>query len=234
MAHATQVAAAGCLLLLTTLAGPRPAAGEPGMSAKSEPVIRLPEPKRDGTMSLEQSLERRRSVRSYAKDPLTLAQASQLLWAAQGITSRDGRRTAPSAGALYGLELYLVAGNVRDLASGIYRYRPQGHDLLRIVDADRRAELCAAAHGQSQVKSAPAVLVFTGVYERIARKYGARAERYTHMEVGHAAQNVCLEATALGLGTVPMGAFDDGRVGRVLGLPPGEQPLYILPLGRPE
>lgn len=204
------------------------------MSAKSEPVTKLPEPKRDGTMSLERSLEGRRSVRSYARDPLTLAEASQLVWAAQGITSRDGRRTAPSAGALYGLEVYLVAGSVQGLTPGVYRYRPQSHDLLRTIDADCRAELCAAAHGQSQVKSAPASLVFAGVYERIARKYGGRAERYTHMEAGHAAQNVCLQATTLGLGTVPVGAFDDEGVKRVLQLPPGEHPLYILPLGRPQ
>ena len=194
-------------------------------------MIKLPQPKHKGTMSVEEALQSRRSVRRYSAQSLTLAEVGQLLWAGQGVTSREGMRTAPSAGALYALEVYLVAGNVEDLPPGVYRYRPREHDLVPAVEGDKRGDLAAAALDQSCVKSAPAALVFAAVYERTARKYGDRAVRYAHIEVGHAAQNVCLQAAALRLGTVPVGAFDDERVGTVLMLGADERPLYIMPLG---
>ena len=156
--------------------------------------IDLPKPSVDGTVSLESAIRGRRSVRDFSKRSLSLANVAQLLWAAQGITSRDGGRAAPSAGALYPLEIYLVAGNVDSLPAGIYHYRPKKHRLRPIADGDRRKALAAAALDQSWVRRAPAVLVIAGIYERSARKYGERARRYTHIEVGHAAQNLFLQA----------------------------------------
>jgi SagB-type dehydrogenase family enzyme len=198
---------------------------------EADTVIKLPRPERDGEIPLEEALRSRRSVRSYSARPLTRAEAGQLLWAAQGVRSPDGARTAPSAGALYPLEVYLVAGDVEDLPPGVYRYRPREHDLVQTVEGDKRGDLAAAALDQSCVKNAAAAVVIAAVYERTARKYGDRAVRYAHIEVGHAAQNVCLQAVALRLGTVPVGAFDDERIGAVLMLKADERPLYILPMG---
>jgi SagB-type dehydrogenase family enzyme len=157
---------------------------------------------------------------------------AQLAWAAQGVTETRGRRTAPSAGALYPLELLVVAGSVEGLEPGVYRYRPSGHSLLELTRGDVRAALAAAALGQEWMADAPCVLVLGAVYERTTGKYGARGERYVHIEVGLAAQNTQLQATALGLGSVVVGAFDDGRVRTRLGLGSDERPLALLPVGR--
>ncbi len=194
--------------------------------------IKLPAPNLHGTVSLEDSLVRRRSVRDYSQEPLNLGELSQLLWAAQGITGDWGARTAPSAGALYPLEVYALVGNVQGLAAGIYHYIPNDHDIVLTTPGDMRLQLAGAALGQTSVKSAAVDLVFTAVYPRITRKYGERGIRYTHMEIGHAAQNVCLQAAAMGLGTVPIGAFDDIKVGTLLKLPKDEAPLYIIPVGK--
>ncbi|MDH5696652.1 MAG: SagB/ThcOx family dehydrogenase, partial [Dehalococcoidia bacterium] len=148
-------------------------------------VINLPEPRYDSDVSIEQSLLNRRSIRSYTGEPLTLQEVSQLLWAAQGITDPRGFRTAPSAGALYPLELYLVVGDVDDLTSGVYRYEPDGHQLARIIDGDKRAELADAALAQPWVKEGAISIVFTAVYERTTIKYGERGIRYVQMEAGH-------------------------------------------------
>jgi len=200
---------------------------------ENDPGIALPEPATDGDVTLERALQARRSERDYSKRPLSLADVAQLLWAAQGITSRGGGRTAPSAGALYPLELYLVAGNVDSLPEGVYRYQAKGHRLRLTTEGDPRKPLAKAALGQSWVRRAPAVLVVAGVYARSAKKYGQRARRYTHIEVGHAAQNVYLQAGARGLGTVIVGAFDDAAVQSVLGLPPDHRPLALMPVGHP-
>ncbi len=193
--------------------------------------IDLPEPSADSDVSVEAAIRERRSVREFSKHSLTLADVAQLLWAAQGITSQDGGRAAPSAGALYPLELYLVAGDVDSLPAGVYRYRPERHRLDHVADGDFRKDLAAAALNQSWVRRAPAVLVITGVYQRSAKKYGDRARRYTRIETGHAAQNVYLQATALGLGTVIVGAFQDAEVQEVLGLPEDHAPLALMPVG---
>lgn len=194
-------------------------------------IIRLPEPTYDSKISIEKALLKRRSVRDYKDEPLTLAEVAQLLWAAQGVTDPRGFRTAPSAGALYPLELYVVAGNVKNLPNGIYRYRPHSHELLRVAQGDKRTELCHAALGQSSVKDAAAMIVFSGVYERTTGKYGARGIRYVHIEVGHSAQNVYLQAVSLNLGTVVIGAFYDDAVKRILSMPAREQPFCIMPIG---
>lgn len=184
-------------------------------------------------MSVESTLKKRRSIRQFSKQSLSLPDLSQLLWAAQGMTARNGGRTAPSAGALYPLELYVVAGKVDSLPAGLYHYQPRGHRLQDMAAGDLRKSLAAAALDQAWIRRAPAVLVITGVYERSAKKYGERARRYTHIEVGHAAQNVYLQAAALALGTVIVGAFDDAEVGRILGLPADHRPLALLPVGHP-
>jgi SagB-type dehydrogenase family enzyme len=195
-------------------------------------AVKLPEPERDGEVSLEQSLLGRRSVRSYTKQPLTLAEVSQLVWAAQGITDDAGHRTAPSAGATYPLELYIVAGNVEELGAGIYHYLPAGHELVYISGGDIRSDLYDATLSQSAVKDGAISIVITAIYERTTERYGERGIRYVHIEAGHATQNLCLQATALGLGVVTIGAFEDERVSEVLDLPENENPLYVIPVGR--
>lgn len=154
-----------------------------------------------------------------------------MLWAAQGVTGDGGARTAPSAGALYPLELYVVAGEVKDLAPGIYRYNPKRHEMATMAAGDMRARLSRAALRQSSVRNGAVDLVFTAIYRRTTGKYDDRGIRYVHMELGHAAQNVCLQATAMGLGAVTIGAFQDGEVGKLLNLPKDETPLYIIPVG---
>lgn len=196
------------------------------------PHILLPKPIFKGVKSVEEALAERRSVREYTTEPISLAELAQLLWAAQGITGPENLRTAPSAGALYPLEVYAAAGNVEGLASGIYKYRPSTHSLVRYILGDIRGQLTAAALHQTYVKEAPIVLIITAIYERTTGKYGSRGIRYVDMEVGHAAENVHLQAVALGLAMVMIGAFDDLRIKQVLDLPEEEQPLYLLPIGR--
>jgi SagB-type dehydrogenase family enzyme len=198
---------------------------------KSE-TIKLPEPLQDSKTSVEKAILKRRSARSFKDSSLTLAEVSQLLWAAQGITSPRGLRTAPSAGALYPLEVYIVAGNVDALLDGIYHYRPVRHELVRLRKGDKRTELCAAALGQTSVRNAAAVIVFAAVYEKTTVKYGDRGIQYVHMETGHAAQNVFLQAVPLNLGTVVIGAFYDDGVRKVLKMSDREKPLYLMPVGR--
>lgn len=202
-------------------------------SEKTKPAIALPPPRLAGEQSLESVLDARRSIRAYRDAPLSLEEVSQLLWAAQGVTDEDGGRTAPSAGALYPLEVYLVAGNVTSLEAGVYHYRPRDHAIARHAEGDMRARLARAALSQECVRDGAAVLVFAAVYARTEGKYGERAARYVHMEAGHAAQNVCLQATALGLGAVPVGAFDDDAVHKALALPSAERALYLVPVGKP-
>lgn len=208
------------------------AAGEPIVTNKPTGVIKMPEPRQDSKTSLESALRHRRSTREFSKAALTLAEVSQLLWAAQGITNPEGKRTAPSAGALYPLEVFVVAGNVDGLPAGVYRYRPHGHVLTHVAEGDRRARLASAALEQDWLKDAPATIVIAAIYERTARRYKQRAERYVHIEAGHASQNVQLQAAALDLGTVIMGAFDDDQVKRVLAFADNEQPLCLLPIGK--
>jgi SagB-type dehydrogenase family enzyme len=197
-------------------------------------TIDLPSPKFESGVSVEEALTRRRSLRRFADAPLTLAEAGQLLWAAQGVTHSAGYRTAPSAGALYPLELFIVAGAVTDLPSGVYRYLPREHDLVRVREGDQRPALTAGALGQGMLRKAPAVLVFCAVYERITGKYDERGVRYAHMEAGHAAQNVHLQAVALGLGSVPVGAFREDGVRSAIGAEADETPVYLVPVGRGE
>jgi SagB-type dehydrogenase family enzyme len=189
--------------------------------------VTLP-PVTTGAASLDDALKRRRSVRTFSPRAVSQEHLGQLCWAAQGITdSAVGFRTAPSAGALYPLELYLV------LPTGLFHYEPRAHRLKRLDEADRRAKLARAAIGQDAVRVAGVDIVVTAVVARTRAKYGSRAERYVQLEAGHAAQNVLLEATAIGLGALPVGAFDDDAVRAAIGISGDETPLYILAVGHP-
>lgn len=195
-------------------------------------AIAFPAPRTQGEVSVEAALQARRSVRDYTPEPVTLAEVGQLLWAAQGITeTREGLRTAPSAGALYPLEVFLVAGNVTGLPDGVYRYLPREHRLTRTLGGDRRGRLAEIALRQKFLRDSAGVLVFTSVPVRTTAKYGQRGYRYIAMEAGHAAQNVYLQAVSLGLGTVVVGAFHDDDVQEALEI--REDPLYLMPFGRP-
>jgi SagB-type dehydrogenase family enzyme len=208
-------------------------------------AVQLPSPTLDGGCSIEKALATRRSVRAFKDESLSMSTLSQLAWAAQGITRKmsappgwswgswqGGRRTAPSAGALYPLELYVVAGKVEGLKQAVYRYKPQTHELLTLVAGDWRSELAKAALGQKWIEGAPCVFVVGAVYRRTEVKYGERASRYVHIEVGHAVENICLQAVGLDLGTTMVGAFKDDDVKRVLGMPLEEEPLAIVPVGK--
>jgi SagB-type dehydrogenase family enzyme len=198
---------------------------------QTDKLVKLPPPHHSakvGQISLEEALAKRRSIRSFSSAKLTWEEIGQLLWAAQGITEkRDGLRTAPSAGALYPLEMYVV------LDSGVYHYQPRHHELKRTFENDVRGALSRAALGQESVREAPAVFAIVGVFERTTWKYGERGQRYVYMEAGHAAQNLLLQAAALGLGTVPIGAFHDEQVEKLLKLPKDQKALYLIPAGRP-
>jgi SagB-type dehydrogenase family enzyme len=194
--------------------------------------IHLPPVRHNSSVSLEATLLTRRSVRKYADEPLSLEEVSQLLWAAQGITDDGGYRTAPSAGALYPLEVYLLAGDVVGLEKGVYKYLPFGHTIIKVTSQDRRVDLHQAALKQDAIIQAPAVIVLAAVYDRTKAKYGDRAPQYVHIEAGSVAQNVYLQATALDLGTVLIGAFYDNQVKAVVGLAKDEEPLALMPVGR--
>ena len=218
------------LLLVTILLF---ASGGKAMSLDhQEPLIPLPAPVVDGTVSLEQTLQHRRSLRKFSDEPLSLNQVGQLLWAAQGVTDSRGFRTAPSAGALYPLDTYLIAGKVMDLEPGVYRYVPHSHALIQKASGEKRPQLSRAALGQLPVREAPATILFTAVYDRSTGKYGPRGHQYAHIEAGHAAQNITLQAVALNLGSVVIGAFQDDLVRQAIDLEPRSTPLYIIPVGR--
>lgn len=199
---------------------------------EGEGMLTLPPPAVHGKMSVETALQKRRSERTFEAGGLTAAELSQLLWAAQGITSVNGFRTAPSAGALYPLEVYVLAGEVQGIPVGVYRYLPREHSLVQVGENDRRSALSRAALGQSCVGEGAVVLVLAGVVERTTVKYRQRGVQYVHMEVGSAAQNIYLQASSLGLGTVFVGAFDDDGVRKTVGLPASEHPFALMPVGR--
>jgi SagB-type dehydrogenase family enzyme len=194
--------------------------------------VKLPQPCLDGSVALEQTLLLRRSVRTYSRDPLTVDEITQLLWAAQGITHPRGYRTAPSAGALYPLELYAAVGHVVGLPTGFYRYRCLEHALELKSARDLRPELCQAALNQRAVERAPVSFLITAVYGRVTATYGSRGVRYVDMEAGHAAQNLCLQAVALDLKSVLIGAFQGDDIKKIAALPDDEEPLVVVPVGK--
>ncbi len=196
---------------------------------ESNGLIKLPSPQQKGSMSLESTLAQRRSLREFERRELTLAEIGQILWAAQGITDSDeGLRTAPSAGTLYPLEVYVA------ISSGVFHYRPINHILVRNIWEDVRRQLRQTALDQGWVEAAPCVFVITGIYERTTGKYGDRGMRYVHLEVGHVAQNILLQAVALGLGGVTVGAFRQRHLEQILDLREREKVLYLIPVGQPQ
>ena len=205
---------------------------ESSQSPNPARIIELPEPQLRGDISLEETLFKRRSVREYSTASLSLEEVSQLLWAAQGITAGWGGRTAPSAGGTYPLEIYLVVGRVDELSPGVYKYRPDGHQLREIVSTDVQTEVAKVVLDQVWVRDGAIVIIIAAVFERTTGKYGERGRNYVYIEAGHAAQNILLQATALDLGAVPVGAFEDGKLKQITGMADDEVPLYVIPAGR--
>ena len=195
--------------------------------------VQLPEPRTTGAIPVEEAIHARRSIRDFRGDPLDLATVSQLLWATQGITDVNGLRSVPSAGATYPLEVRLIAGAVEGLAPGVYRYHPRRHSLVLVESGDRRESIARAALNQGWIADAPVTILVAGVFHRTTGRYGERGRQYVHMEVGHASQNVYLQAVALGLGTTVVGAFRDGELASAAGLEAREAPLALLPVGVP-
>ena len=187
----------------------------------------LPAPDAEGSLSLEMAIRMRRSIREFLPDRLDPRVVSQLLWSCQGITGEGGYRAAPSAGALYPLETYVLT------SEGMFHYEVEPHALRRVSDADLREAVRSASFDQAFITSAPAVFLFAAVYDRTCSEYGPEGRKYVHMDVGHAAQNLLLEATALGLAGVPVAAFDPAALAEVLPLPEEQEPLYLVPVGRP-
>ena len=196
-------------------------------------AIKLPPPAKKGGMSLAEALADRRTVRHFAARPLDMASISQLLWEADGLSDPRGLRTAPSAGATYPLDLYLVVGErgVIDLPAGVYRYLVAEHALAPLAPGDGRAAVARASLHQTWMTEAPVMVVITGEYRRCAARYGERGIRYTHMEAGNVSQNLFLAAEALGLGAGIVGAFEDKALAQALKLPPAHEPLLVMPVG---
>lgn len=218
-------------ILLTFISGTLNDAGAQGVIGGRK-IYKLPSPNTTGSVPLETTLQKRRSTRYFKDKQLSLENLAQLLWSAQGVTDQRGFRTAPSAGALYPLKVYIVAGNVQDLTNGIYQYNSHDHSLMLIKDGDHREILCRVALRQDSICHAPAALIITGIGEKTANKYGERGIRYMLMEAGHAAQNICLQAVALDLGSVTIGAFADIEVAKILKVGNNENPFYIIPVGK--
>jgi len=199
----------------------------------AQELVKLPPPQSQGKVSVEQALAQRRTIRRFSSQALDLQQLSQLLWATDGVNDPRGRRTAPSAGATFPLDLYLVAGEqgVGTLAAGVYRYRPTEQALELLVPGDLRGAVARACLQQTWMAEAPVMVVIGADYRRCTARYGERGVRYTHMEVGHAAQNLFLEAGGLGLGAGIVGAFEDQALAQTLKLPRESHPLLVMPVG---
>jgi len=195
--------------------------------------VKLAKPCRDGSVSLERCVQQRRSVRSFREQVLTKDELGQLLWAAQGVTGPEAERAVPSAGALYPLELYVVAGNVASIMAGVYHYLTGRHELLLAVTGYQREKFVEAALDQDWIGAASAFICIAAAFERTTVKYGNRGRGYVYMEAGHAAESLMLQAVALGLATTIVGAFSDDEVSHLLRLGADEIPLCLIPVGRP-
>jgi SagB-type dehydrogenase family enzyme len=193
-------------------------------------AVALPAARREGPVSLEAALAARRSVRDYAPGALGLKDVAQLLWAAQGVTSPDGKRTAPSAMHRYPLELVVVARDVQGLAPGAYRYLPARHALEPLATAAAVEPLLASVSPQAQVRTAPALFVVAVVYARMGSSPRDRA--YADMEVGLASENLLLQATALGLGSVVTAGIDAAAAKKAAGLAGDEEVRVVIPVGK--
>lgn len=199
-----------------------------------EGVVKLPPPITEGTVSVEQAIKQRRTVRKFRSRPLDLNQLSQLLWATHGITGKKGfKRAAPSAGALYPIDLYAVAGqeSVAQIGAGVYHYEPKGHQLNPVATSDLRNAVARAALSQMWIARAPLNFILTAEYHRVAVKYKERGVRYAMIEAGHMGQNLFLQAEALGLKAGIVGAFHDENLIQAIRIPFSHKPLLIMPVG---
>lgn len=206
------------------------------METENPNTINLPAQFITGGLPLSEAIYQRRSIRNFSPSPIMLFQLSQILFAAQGITSPSGKmRAIPSAGATYPLEVYVVVGEngIEKVDSGVYHYEVKNHSLTLNISGDIRADMAGAALGQDFIAVAPVSLVICAVYDKTLLRYNVRGERYVFMEVGHAGQNVYLQTSAFGLGTCAVGAFRDEDIRQILQLDPKIRPLYIMPLGKP-
>ena len=196
--------------------------------------MQLPDPTTDGDVSLERTIHQRRTIRSFNGKALTLKQLSQLFWAAQGITeSRGFKRAAPSAGALYPMDIYGAVGGgcIETLNPGVYLYEPATHSFSLIQKGDSRRDIAMASLGQMWMSYAPITLVITAEYSRIMGKYGQRGVRYAMIEAGHIGQNIFLQSQAIGLKAGIVGAFEDQKVIHVMGIKDTHEPLLLMPVG---
>ena len=206
-------------------------------SALAQEHIKLPQARHEGDMSIEQAIYERKAIRNFTEEPVTIKEVAQILWSTQGVTV-DGvtgpTRAYPSAGALYPLEVYLVAGNVRDIDPGVYKYDWRNHGLVMVKKGDFRKALSKASLNQGMIREAPITIVVTAIEDKVKKRYGDRGVvRYVGMDAGHLGQNVHLQAQGMGLGTVMVGAFNDDEVALILGIT-GEKPVYVMPIGWPE
>lgn len=202
-------------------------------SDPTQSVIVLPKPDYEG-ISVEKAIAERRSVREFSSEKITLKELSQILWAAQGITDESGKRAAPSAGALYPIELYVVPNNVENITCGIYHYVPEDHTLVLFREGNFTESVYRSAISQNAVKEAAAVIIFTAVREKTALKYSDSADEYIAMEAGHISENILLESVSLGLGAVPVGGFYDVELDALIGIQgSGESSLYLNCVGHP-
>ncbi len=219
------------LAFLISKIEPMPENSEKNM--EKDTTISLSRPEKEGETSLEEAIEKRRSVRSFSQDSLSLEAVSQILWAAQGITSKErGLRAAPSAGALYPLTIYVSVRSVERLSPGVYEYLPKEHTLKLIKEGDVTENIYESALRQEPIMEGKVTLIIVADYDITRARYGERAERYVYMEAGHVGQNIYLQAETLNIGTVAIGAFDDGGVERAAGIREEESVLYLFPLGK--
>lgn len=226
MPRPASIAASLLAVLVAGACGATVPASLPGAAGPFTEQIALPPPDTTGSMPLEQAIAQRRSNRDFAATPLPMASIGQLLWAGQGITGPDGKRAAPSAGALYPLVLYVVT------PTRVLRYRPDGHRVDVRDQSGVRSRLSGAAHGQQAVGTAPDVIVIAAAPQRTRVRYGDQAQRFIDLEAGHVAENILLQATASGLAAVPVGSFDPVAAARAVGLPPDQTVVYLVPVGR--
>jgi SagB-type dehydrogenase family enzyme len=199
-----------------------------------EQEIRLPLPSISGKISIEEVIQKRRTIRAFKNKPLDIKKLSQILWAAQGITDKDSKlRAAPSAGALFPIWVYIAIGknSVEKIKEGVYKYRPERHTILKIREGDVLQKLALASLGQRWMKEAPIIIILTAQYSRVSIKYGQRGVRYAHIEVGHIGQNIFLQAEGIGLGAGIVGAFIDEAIINILKIPRDHRPLILMPVG---
>lgn len=197
----------------------------------SSTLIQLPPPRLKGELSVEEAIYKRKSARRFSPTPISIQEVAQLLWAAYGTI--DNRRTIPSAGATYPLEIYLAASRVEELDPGVYKYLTRRHALELVKKGDVADRLAAACSYQMIVERAAANVVIAALSRRTTAMYGERGIRYVLLEAGHAGQNIYLQAEALNLRTVAIGAFNDSEVRFILGMPRELVPIYVFPVGKP-